>query len=138
MPWQLLYADDLVISAESLDELLVRLKEWKTEMEAKGLKADLSKTKVMVSGPELNTLKDSGSFLCPFCRNGVGRNSILCRCCNLWVHKRCSKIKCKLTEDPNFKRQREARPIHSRPMTTVNLDDGELEAVDSFCYLGDM
>jgi len=138
-PWELLYADDFVISAESLDELLARLKGWKTEMEAKGLKTNLSKTKGMVSGPELNTLKYS--FPCAVCRKGVGRNSILCRGCNLWVHKRCSKIKGKLTEDPNFKCQRcqgEARPIDGRPMTAVNLDDGELEVVDSFCYLGDM
>ena len=61
-PWELLYADDLVISAESLDEL-ARLEGWKTEMEAKGLKANLSKTKVMVSGPELNTLKEDRSHV---------------------------------------------------------------------------
>ena len=31
-PWELLYADDLMISAESMEELLVKLKTWKTEM----------------------------------------------------------------------------------------------------------
>ena len=30
---QLLYADDLMISAESMEELLVREKTWKTEMQ---------------------------------------------------------------------------------------------------------
>ena len=29
-PWELLYADDLMISAESMEELLVKLKTWKT------------------------------------------------------------------------------------------------------------
>ena len=30
-PWELLYADDLMISAESMEELLVKVKTWKTE-----------------------------------------------------------------------------------------------------------
>ena len=33
-PWELLYADDLMISAESMEELLVKLKTWKAEMES--------------------------------------------------------------------------------------------------------
>ena len=36
-PWELLYADDLVIIAESEDELRAKLKLWKSEMEANGL-----------------------------------------------------------------------------------------------------
>ena len=32
-PWELLYADDLMISAESMEELLVKVQTWKTEME---------------------------------------------------------------------------------------------------------
>ena len=35
-PWELLYADDLMISAGSKEELLVKVKTWKTEMEKKG------------------------------------------------------------------------------------------------------
>ena len=34
-PWELLYADDLMISAESMEELLVKVQTWKTEMEKK-------------------------------------------------------------------------------------------------------
>ena len=37
-PWELLHADDLVIVAESLGELKVRLKNWKDGMEEKGFK----------------------------------------------------------------------------------------------------
>ena len=36
-PWELLYADDLMISAGSMEELLVKVKTWKTEMEKMGL-----------------------------------------------------------------------------------------------------
>ena len=35
-PWELLYADDLMISAESMEELLVKVQTWKTDMEKKG------------------------------------------------------------------------------------------------------
>ena len=34
-PWELLYADDLMINAESMEELLVKVQTWKTEMEKK-------------------------------------------------------------------------------------------------------
>ena len=36
-PWELLYAEYLMIVAESIEELLVKLKTWKSEMEKKGL-----------------------------------------------------------------------------------------------------
>ena len=39
-PWELLYAEYLMITAESIEELLVTLKTWKTEMEKKGLWAN--------------------------------------------------------------------------------------------------
>ena len=36
-PWELLYADDLVIIAGSLEECISKLKAWKNGMESKGL-----------------------------------------------------------------------------------------------------
>ena len=33
LPWELLYADDLVVTAETEDELIKRLNEWKGNME---------------------------------------------------------------------------------------------------------
>ena len=36
--WELLYADDLMFSTESMEELLVKLKKWKSEMDKKGLR----------------------------------------------------------------------------------------------------
>ena len=61
-PWELLYADDLVISAETEEGLKMKLNKWKTEMEAKGLRVNMGKTKIMVSGVNLQTLKDSGKI----------------------------------------------------------------------------
>ena len=77
-PWEILYADDLVIIAESLDELLHKLATWKQKLETKGLRINMGKTKIMISGPDLNNLVDSGKFPCSICRSGVGSNSIFC------------------------------------------------------------
>ena len=140
-PWELLYADDLVIVDETMEKVVDRLKVWKDNLEAKGLRVNLSKTKVMVSGPELQTLKDSGQYPCAVCRNGVRCNAIQCSLCTLWVHKKCSGISGKLKPDPNYQCKRclgQARPLDGRPCSEVMVDNDSLEVVDSFCYLGDM
>ena len=56
-PWELLYADDLVIIAKSVEELIEKLKRWRVAMEKKGLRVDMGKTKVLVYGHNLNVLK---------------------------------------------------------------------------------
>ena len=140
-PYDLLYADDLAIVATSLEELIERLSKWKFEMEAKGLRVNVKKTKIMVSGNNLNTLKDSGKDPCAVCRSGVGANSIQCNGCSLWVHKKCSGVQGSLSNVTNFECSRclgTARPIDARPYQSVSLEDQQLEVVDSFCYLGDM
>jgi len=48
-PWELLYADDLVIIAETLDLLLVKFDMWKANVEAKGLQVNIEKTKILKS-----------------------------------------------------------------------------------------
>ena len=50
LPWELLYADDLVLIAQSAEELREKVLIWKKCMEAKGLKINVEKTKVMRSG----------------------------------------------------------------------------------------
>ena len=42
------YADDLALVAKSMEELTVKLQNWKQAMEAKGLRVNMGKTKVMV------------------------------------------------------------------------------------------
>ena len=66
-PWELLYADDLMISAESMEELLVKVQTWKTEMEKKGLRVNMGKTKIMESSINLDVLKKSGKYPCGVC-----------------------------------------------------------------------
>jgi hypothetical protein len=38
LPWELLYADDLVLVASSKRELKEKIQKWKISMESKGLK----------------------------------------------------------------------------------------------------
>ena len=45
----MLYADDLVIIAETEDELKIRLIKWKTNLEAKGLRVNMRRTKIIVT-----------------------------------------------------------------------------------------
>ena len=52
-----LYADDLVIIADSLEECVRRLLIWKEAMEKKGLRVNAGKTKVMICGTGLDFLQ---------------------------------------------------------------------------------
>jgi len=36
LPWELLYADDLAVIAETEEELIIRLNQWKDNVESKG------------------------------------------------------------------------------------------------------
>jgi len=50
LPWELLYADDLVVIAETEDDLIKRLNEWKDFVQNRGMRVNMNKTKVMISG----------------------------------------------------------------------------------------
>ena len=73
----MLYADDLVILAETFEGLITKMAVWKNGLESKGLKVNIGKTKVMISGRHLHTFQTSGKYPCVVCRKGVGKNSIL-------------------------------------------------------------
>ena len=49
---EILYADDLVLMSESLEDLQERFQRWRRALEGKGLKVNVGKTKMMVSGTE--------------------------------------------------------------------------------------
>ena len=58
VPWEDLYADDLVIIAESMEECVRRLLSWKRAMEEKGLRVNAGKTKIMICGTGLAPLPE--------------------------------------------------------------------------------
>ena len=141
-PWELLYADDLMISAGSKEELLKKVKTWKTEMEKKGLSVNMGKTKKMEFGINLDVLKKSGKYPCGVCLTGVGgTNAILCDGCERWLHKKCSGIKGPLLPESEFMCARclgTARAIDGRQSLEIEVGYEKLEVVPEFCYLGDM
>jgi len=49
LTWEFLYADDLVLMAETKEMLMVELSTWKKNMEAKVLRVNVGKTKVIKS-----------------------------------------------------------------------------------------
>ena len=140
LPYELLYADDLVLMAESIQELETMYTAWKEGMEKKGLRVNIGKTKVMVSNKTIGTQNKSGKWPCGVCRKGVGEvSAIQCNQCNAWIHKKCSKIKGSLTKAQNFMCStcKQGKAEVNIP-DKVTLAGGSLEVVAKFCYLGDM
>ena len=77
-PWELRYADDLVITAETPDELLQRFRVWKTNLQAKGLRVNIGKAKIMVSAHNALKPVEASKFSYGVCNKGVGSNSVKC------------------------------------------------------------
>jgi hypothetical protein len=150
LPWELLYADDLVLIAKSEKELKRKIQRWKTNMEAKGMKVNVGKTKVMVGTLEKTKPKKPPTYPCGVCRQGVGRfDAIVCTQCGKWVHRRCSDVvgSLKKVKDTFVCRRclgtEKDADIAKEEITDTekNMDLGNgvsLELVDKFCYLGDM
>jgi len=86
LPWELLYADDLVVIAENEEDLIKRLNEWKNNVENRGMRVTVNKTKVMISGERQKPVQKAARWPCGVC----GR---CCTNCHKWVHKKCSGIK---------------------------------------------
>ena len=60
LPLELLYADDLILMADSEESLRDKILKWKSRLEAKGLKMNTGKTKVMFSC----SMKDKVALRC--------------------------------------------------------------------------
>ena len=139
LPWELLYADDLELSAESEEELIEKIRCWKVGMEEKGLRVNVAKTKVLRCHKKSGQAEESGKHPCGVCKRGVGRNSILCGTCRKWVHHKCSGLKGRLKDNNSFKCKiciggQQDKVSEKRELV---LGVGStLEMVDRFCYLG--
>ncbi len=90
---ELLYADDLVMMAESEEEAVEKFTTWKGEMERRGLRVKMEKTKFVISGEEPRIRMESGRYPCGCCGRGVGENSVRGAECERWCHQRCSGVK---------------------------------------------
>ena len=92
LPWELFYADDLCLIAETEEKLIQRVQCWKDGMEARGHCINMNKIKFMHSKVKNEQAENTGKWPCGVCRKGVGANSIVCTVCKQWIHKRCSGI----------------------------------------------
>ena len=140
LPWELLYADDLAVIAETEEELIKRLNEWKENVESKGMRVNMNKTKVMISGEREMVRQKAARWPCGVCSKGVGSNSLQCTRCQKWVHKKCSGIKGSMSQVAKSFICRGCLNLVTRAVHT-SVDIGaiaKLELVDKFCYLGDM
>jgi len=140
LPSELLYADDLVVIAETEEDLIKRLNEWKNNVENRGVGVNMNKTKVMISGERQKPLQKAARWPCGVCGRGVGSNSIRCASCHKWVHKMCSGIKGSMYKVMrSFICRGCLNPVISTGHTSMDIGaSANLEFVDKFCYVGDM
>src|SRR2546426_8120162 len=83
LPWEVLYADDLVLMAASQEELMEKIKQWKNGLEEKGLRRSEEHTSELQSPCNLVCRlllekKKKKTVTCQACRS-------LRRCCREMV-----------------------------------------------------
>ena len=81
LPSELLYADDLVLMAPTVEQLGRRVAESRSSLLDKGLKVNAGKSKVMVGSSGGKMIVSSGKWPCGVCGKGVQTNSVQCTVC---------------------------------------------------------
>ena len=141
VPWEDLYADDIVIIANFPRGMCQEALDMERSHGEERIEGKCRKDKGHdLCGTGLDLLQSSGQYPCAVCLTGVGNNSINCSGCKLWVHKKCSGLQ-RLTPNPGYRCalcMGNARHINGRPQNEVQAGPDKLEVVASFCYLGDM
>jgi len=136
LPWELLYADDLVMIAETEDDLIKRLNKWKDNVENRGMRANMNKTKVMISVEWQNVMQKAVRWPCGVCGKGIGNNSIQCTSCQKLVHRKCSGINGSMYKVmKTFVSKGCVNPATGTGCASIDIGgDANLELVDKFCY----
>ena len=103
-------------------------------LESKGLKVNISKTKVMRCAWD-SAPKEAAADPCSVCGKRVGVNSIHCATCGYWVHGQCSRVRGSL--------ERVAQGLCAK---CVELEEerqlmsfaSKMSSLNVFAYLSDM
>ena len=122
--------------AETMEELEAQFIRWKAAFEGKGLKVNLGKTKVMEGGGGVVVL----AKICPcdVCGKRAEVNCVKCKTCTKWIHARCARVKrVSLRMNGNFECRVCMNGSNEKCKNASNGCLGELERVNSYCYLGD-
>ena len=93
LPSELLYTDDLVIMAPTMEQLGRWVADWRSSLLGKGLKVNAGKSKVMVGSSGGKMIVNSGKWPCGICGKGVQANSVQCTVRKKWIHKQCSGVR---------------------------------------------
>ena len=90
LPSELLYADDLVIMAPTMEQLGRRVGDWRASLFGKGLKVNAGKSKVMVGSSGGKMIVNSGKWPCgkrvqansvfsaQYVKNGFTNGAVVC------------------------------------------------------------
>ena len=134
---ELLYADDLVLVAETEDLLMVmgKVAEMEEGHGIVGAESEHWKDEGHeVSGEQA---VDTGNHPCIVCRKGVGCNSVMCVSYHRWVHRRCSGIPSRLRNNVDLHCWRCS--VQKVALKEVEIElSFKMEFVPKFCYLGDI
>ena len=82
---EIVHADDLVSMSETLEGLMEKFWKWKEAFERKGLKVNLGKTEIIMSGTECQRAERKVDQ-CGVCGKRTMANSRRCTECQKWVH----------------------------------------------------
>ena len=136
---ELLYADDLVRMAPTMEQFGRRVTEWRASLLEKGLKVNVGKSKLMVGSCGGNIIVNSGKWPCGVYVKGVQANSVQCTVCKRSIHRPCSGVRVDLSRVADgFRCRRCDGTIHEADLAEDLMVDGErYGCVKSFCYLGD-
>ena len=78
LPSELMYADDLVIMAPTMEQIGRRVADWRASLIGKGLKVNAGKSKVMVGSSGGKMILNSGKWPCGVCVRGVQEHFVQC------------------------------------------------------------
>ena len=85
--------DDFVVIAESEEELIKKFNRRKDGVQSKGMKVNMNKTKVMISGESHKGVDNTGRWPCGVCIEFLPAPLPQCTKCPKWAHRKCSRIK---------------------------------------------
>ena len=84
--FRVVYVDDLILMAPTMEQLGRRVAEWKVSLLDKGLKMNAGKSKVMVGSSGGKMIVNSGKCPGGVCGKGVHAISVQCTVCMKWIH----------------------------------------------------
>ena len=112
---------------------------WKSALDGKGLRANLMKTKVILSNIGQVTVRPSSkNDPCCICSRKTMLNAVVCKYCGNWIHGRCAEIK-RITNIISIDLKcRKCKGHHENVEDLKETLHDDVETVIDFSYLDDI